>query len=346
MQNILIGNGLIIQFGGIDYLNNSIIKRSFSLLKDKNFPEVAMPRSIGEWVKGLNSILPEIYNGGLNEHTLLSGEPELLNEIKLRYNSDSKVEEIGLEDYFFLNHLFCRKHKIKGWERKEIYLKRFFLHGIYNKGKINKVHLKFPEKLKLFLNQYENIFTTNYDINLEFFLKKKINYLHGAFHILDDPYDPNSLRNKLFDAPLKAAPEILGYEYLFSNCVAHYLGSIKKSKSGGGLTANDGLKKILKKYNADPKYKATIDNMKNDKLSFGRKLYEAIMLMKKDQQIGYNENHSLVNLQNVEGSLSILGLSPYNDFHLFRLLNENNKIGKIIYYYFTSVALRKKSSLQ
>jgi len=91
-------------------------------------------------------------------------------------------------------------------------MKAKYLDAIFNEGKINQVYHTFPDKFKKDLSSYEMILTTNYDKNIESVTGKNVHYLHGAFHILSDLYNSESILNKVSEPALKAE---LIYAFIF-----------------------------------------------------------------------------------------------------------------------------------
>jgi hypothetical protein len=78
MNNIIIGNGIDIQFGGFDYTNKSIIERALSNLATENF-------SIEVWLYILYSTIPDFLKGDYDQFTALSYEKEELDNFKKNY---------------------------------------------------------------------------------------------------------------------------------------------------------------------------------------------------------------------------------------------------------------------
>jgi len=55
-----------------------------------------------------------------------------------------------------------------------------FIDSIYNNGKINSIYQHFPQRFIEFVNEFDCIFTTNYDKNIELATGREVLYLHGA----------------------------------------------------------------------------------------------------------------------------------------------------------------------
>jgi len=64
-----------------------------------------------------------------------------------------------------------------------------------------------------------------------------------------------------------------------------------------------------------------------------RRMREAIRLKSDDPDLEHREQYPAEGLQKVSGALTIVGLSPYNDNHVFDQLVANHEIASIRYYY-------------
>ncbi len=180
MNNIIIGNGIDIQFGGFEYTNKSIIERALLYLKTGDFSTDVYTKEIEIWIFTLPSVIPDIINGHYDQLAVLNDEKEELDTFKSIYSRNVSISDIGFEYYFLLNELYCRKNKITNPERYyfQEFLRRLFLDSIFYKGEINKLHLKFPINVVDYISSFDNIFTTNYDKNIELATGKNVLYLH------------------------------------------------------------------------------------------------------------------------------------------------------------------------
>ncbi len=108
-----------------------------------------------------------------------------------------------LEDYFLAFEIFNNGFKAEdGEEQSESYRKILFkllsqmiVDGICNDNAINDVYKNFYPGMSKYLSRFSNIFTTNYDYNLENVLgsSEKVCHLHGKFEKLAPEYDTASL---------------------------------------------------------------------------------------------------------------------------------------------------------
>ncbi|MFJ6411912.1 hypothetical protein ACIQLG_03865 [Terribacillus saccharophilus] len=340
MRNILIGNGVTIQFGGKDYLNDRIIKRAINNVNTKRFNPALYPREARDWIIMLHSQIPSVLNGKYDRYVIHSNEKRSLESFKYRYSNFNKskrngVHHVGFEDYFLLHHLAYNKTGRPDRYQATGGLKRFFIDSIYNSGKIQEVHTKYPSAFVSYLREFDIVFTTNYDQNIEKAAKREVKYLHGSFHQLDEVYDPDSFRNKLSDRPSDKTPVVPGFEHLYSNALTSYSGEDKMFTLNQGRSANSGIEKSLN-YIAANKEEGL--NMLEDWKKADNKLInrvaEMIELAQYDKEHLFKEYSAISELSECEGELVILGLSPNNDTHLFDIINQNSKLTHITFYYF------------
>ncbi|MDF1511259.1 hypothetical protein PZE06_24305 [Robertmurraya sp. DFI.2.37] len=339
MKNIIIGNGVTIQFGGKDYTNERIIKRAINNVNTKNFPSEIYPREVKDWLILLFSKIPNVINGEYDKCAYTEGMKTSLIHFKNRYkdvNKKTKVHEIGFEDYFLLHFLICYKESIINPERFNIKesLRAFFIDSIFYRGKIQKIHMQYPKKFVNFLEKFDNIFTTNYDCNIEEATGRSVNYLHGAFHHLADVYNPESFRNKLSDSPVKSTIIIDGYDHLYSEALTSYSGDDKKFNLDMGINANIAIDKFVKGLKDKPELRGEIDSWANSDNQILKNMQQSIQLKENDEELRFGENKSLYNISTLSGEVSVLGLSPYNDNHIFEAISNNFDINEINFYYY------------
>lgn len=337
MNNIIIGNGIDIQFGGFEYTNKSIIERALLYLKTGDFSIDVYTKEIEIWIYTLHSAIPDFINGHYDQLAVLNDEKEELDTFKSIYSKSVSISDIGFEYYFLLNELHCRKNKITNPERYyfQEFLRRLFLDSIFNKGKINKLHLKFPIKVVDYISSFDNIFTTNYDKNIELATGKKVLYLHGAFHVLDPVYDSNSFRNRLYDKPAEKTPVIKGYGHIFSNAITGSSGAFKLFAANQPELANSAIDKFAKGMQENPEIRIQMEEWKNSDNELVKKLYEAVKLKTQKPDLEFSIDYSVDKLKLVEGKITFIGLSPNNDSHIMKIIKENAKVDTIEFYYFS-----------
>ena len=213
-------------------------------------------------------------------------------------------------------------------------LRSLFLDSIYNSGKISTIYKSFPEGLRRYLSSFDNVFTTNYDDNIARFAGQNVNYLHGAFHVLDDIYNPESLRNKMPDCPVKNTTILPGYEHLYSNALTTFSGEMKKLSLDSHKNANLGLEKWVKAMDSNPKVAEDVESLMPSDNPVVIGIYNAIKAKRKNPDATFSEYYPITAFSEIEGDLHIVGFSPYNDSHIFDVINENKRLKRVRYYFF------------
>jgi hypothetical protein len=202
---------------------------------------------------------------------------------------------------------------------------------------IDSIYQHFPQRFIGFVNEFDCIFTTNYDKNIELATGRGVLYLHMAFHVLAPEYDPDGFRNQLSDRPVEKTPVIEGYEHVFSTALTGSSGAFKKFASDGQENANSAIIKFAEGYLNKPELRPQIDEWKNSDNQIVRNLYEGIMLKIDNPNLKISIDYALSRLASIEGDVIVIGLSPNNDTHLFSLLQKNKEINAIEYYYFDKI---------
>ncbi len=82
-------------------------------------------------------------------------------------------------------------------------MKVAYLYSIFNDGKLNQLYQDYPPAFTEYLMQFENIFTTNYDSNIESAIGKEIFHIHGQFDKKSEVYIADSFRNQLPNSPIR-----------------------------------------------------------------------------------------------------------------------------------------------
>lgn len=296
-KNLLVGNGINIQFGGIENYSNSAIMRrvikninsgKYNALTDNYLSPNDQLAILDKMVNIVDKIKAGYYTECADGLFMLME----LDRIRRTYPTKSTIESVFLEDYFLAFEIFNNKFREEDGDiQSELYRKVMFtflqqiiVDSIFYNGEINKAYINAPSGTKKFFEKFNNIFTTNYDYNIENILGRKdsVCHLHGEFNQLSSKYDTNSLYYKSHKKECDdlIVKKIHGMDHIYSNAVMSW--------------------SWLDKYG---------DLIEPD----ARKKEELFM--------------------SISGQVEILGLSPNNDEHLFLLLSQNTKVKSIVYYY-------------
>ena len=336
MKNLLVGNGINIQFGGYENTNEAIIVRGIKDLEKDNFPKHIILENTEDLVKLIGYLFMEfkyMMNDTYNRFTLSNEEQLCLDDMRKRYKNRKNLilSDIGFEDYYLIYDLFCHKNNIVNPEKFYIReaIKAFFIHSIFN-----EIYKNYPEKLKEFFESFNNIFTTNYDENLGRFTGKTIYYLHGAFHVMDYKYDKDSFRNMLTKKAIDDFNIDSNYYYLYSNVLTTYSGYSKKFSINQSQDANEAIKKMAEGYKNNIAIKKDVDSWKFTDNEIVKNMYDSIILKVNNEDLQFEEQYPINEFKSISGELKIVGLSPNNDTHIFEIINNNGTLKKVIYYYY------------
>lgn len=343
MKNLLIGNGINIQYGGYSYSNGAIILRTLKNLSDCNFPKHIVcnePILLKIYFAQLFNEAKMMIDGEYDIYTNSSVEKKSLDEFKKKYKSmgSLKISDIGFEDYYLIHDLFCHKNKIKNPEMFDIRngLSLSFLFSIYDDGRVSELYKKYTSEFIKWLNGFDNIYTTNYDKNIDNVVNCDVYHLHGDFYTMDELYLENSFRNLLPDSPIKDKIVDKNYSYLYSTAISTHSGDYKELMLKQKQLANDGFEKFAIGYVENKDIKNDIDSWENDNNKLVRNMYHAIKLKVEDPQISFKQQYPLNEFKDMSGELVILGLSPYNDNHIFEII-DNSAVTNCTFYYYDEV---------
>lgn len=341
MKNILVGNGINIQYDNTNYTTKNIVLRMLTDLDSEDYPcdyIVDDPMLLKSYMGKLFLAAREAIDGEFDRYATCTAERDGLKDFKERYNDKKKslrIADIGFEDYYLIHDLLCHKTGIHNPEQFTIreVLKMAYFHSIYNHGKLNLLYQQYDDELAAFLKTFDNIFTTNYDSNLESVTGKKIYHIHGQFDRLSETYNPSSFRNHLNDNPLEGIMNEPEYQYLHSTALSTYCGDYKKYQINQNTVANEAIEKMANGYQTIESVKKDVDSWEYVDNQLTVNLGQAIKLKVTNPDLHFQEDYSIKEFQEMTGELTIFGLSPYNDYHLFEIIN-NAALEKCIFYYY------------
>ena len=292
-RNLLVGNGINIQFGGIDIYSgfatmNRVVENikvgKYTALTENGLSVDEQYELLDRMVKVIDQIKAGKCRSKIDGLLMLME----LDRIKRTYPDTSSITSVFLEDYFLAFEIFNNRFKAKdGEEQNELYrkvvfalLRQMIVDGIYNDGAINEVHKNFYPGMNKYLNRFSNIFTTNYDYNLENSLGSadKVCHLHGEFGKLAPEYDVTSLYYATHKAECDRliSKKVPGMDHIYSDAIMSW----------------SWLDKYGELIEPDTKRKEEL-------------------------------------FKSIGGQLEIVGLAPANDEHLFLLISNNPKIRSI-----------------
>lgn len=280
----------------------------------------------------------DILDGEANIYANCSAERKALVNFKEKYGEKKKslrITDIGFEDYYLIHDLLCHKMVVGNPEQFVIReaMRMAYLHAIYNNGHLNLLHKKYSKSLVAYLQGFDNIFTTNYDSNIESCSGKEVYHIHGQFDKLSEVYNPSSFRNQLSDNPLDGIAYDEKYNYLHSTALSTYCGEYKQFHLNQYTLANEGIEKMAKGYVENEFERKDVDSWKDERNKLIVNMAEAIKLKVENPELRFQEDYHIDEFKSITGELSILGLSPYNDYHIFEII-DNSDLEKCIYFYY------------
>lgn len=342
MKNLLVGNGINCQFDKNSYTSKEIVLRILKNCTRSDFPKeiiVDAPFLLTDHLGQLYLQARTALAGKLDQYAISSEDKESLCAFKEKYTAKAKtllMTDICFEDYYLLHDLVCRASHIDNTDQviARESMRTAYLFAIYNDGKLNELYRQYPEHVVRFLNSHDIIFTTNYDSNIENATGRKVNHIHGQFDRLSDVYNVDSLRNKLPDSPMDGFTIDPHYFYLYSNAITTHCGSYKEFLISQTSTANLTIAKMAEAYNINSAIKAEVDTWLHNDNPIVKNLGYAITIKAAHPSECFSEQYDFDSFRKMEGNLDIVGLSPWNDFHIFRAI-DNAALSECIYYFFS-----------
>ncbi len=338
MKNLLLGNCINIQFGGIAYSSNFIMKRIKYRAKLDCYNELFGNKLTGnEIVNLLENFVEEankIREGEYDSFATDEDTIDALKDFKGRYNTTiENAHDIMLEDWFFVVHMFFSKNfdleenrqsAIQGFEH-------LILDAIFNSRNIQEIHseMKKYKKVRRFFKSFDNIYTLNYDNNIENLTEKEVYHLHGDFSVLANSENENNVLGYI----RKKAGETVAYEnmqHCFCNALLNYSGRLKYKVISDSHRLIQESEIFADRYANDETFKFQVERLKEEKPLE----YSMIMTKISHPELNMATEYYFDNFSKIEGELALIGMSPNNDAHIFDAILNNKKLSKVIFYYY------------
>lgn len=341
-KSILIGNGINIAFSqNDDYKNFKIIERLTKYLDTERYSDVFNNSIESKEIKQLLEALNDFFKNmlrGLSALKLTEDEEEMrtLIDIARRYNQKpQELINVGIEDYFFVMKLVYNKVGDSEFTPiNSLYdgLKMLFLDSIYNDGAIEELHSKMGCYSKE-LQRYNEIFTVNYDTNIDKLTDKEVHHLHGSFDVLDDTYRVETV-NGLLASFKDSPPRIIETKsHLYCNAIMAYSGKRKKELMDLYSNANMALDNLVARLDDpnDIEAKEWFKKIEKSSEPKDRNMYISVKAKQANSNLR-NTEYPINIFKNISGELHVLGMSPNNDSHIFEMINSNSNIKRVIYF--------------
>lgn len=336
MKSVLLGNGINMQFGGKAYASEFIMERikykaiygEYKQLFKGSLDGEDILNILNGFVEYTNDILDNKYDDYVEEEDLI-----VLNDFKNRYKKINEPHELMLEDWLFILHMFflINPDLTDDIDSAKQGFSQLILDSIYNYAEIQKLYTKMPSKVKKFFKNFENIFTLNYDNNLERLTRNPVYHLHGDFSVLADSENINNVTGFIREKESKRVV-IKGLEHCYCNALLDYSGKLK-------------LEKAKKNHDIIIKTNKLLEQHHNNKEEFEKNLlkikevnfdgYKRITTKIENPNLQIASEYYFNKFEDIEDELYIIGMSPNNDGHIFNIINSNKKLKKIYFYYYS-----------
>lgn len=342
-NSVLIGNGFDIQVGGDDYLNKWIIVRLLAKAKMGKYDilfsnsQDGKPLITGDEIIDLFSNMVEIANKAQNkEYKGLSetyGDKDLIAALKdFEDNHPCKIrsiEEIGMEDWLliFLLYLIEQNDILDQYELIKQGFERMIFDAIYCEGNILKLHSKMNKLSKRYFSKFDNIFTLNYDDTIEKSTNCTVFYLHGNFKTKSPSEDPQNALGYLRIQKEENVWFPPQFEHCNCSAILDFSGKRKYNYATGMTKAYlefESLKEVVK--NNETELKNILEKLPVEQ-------HELVNIgLEKNLHLGLN--YHFQDFEQMTGTLSIIGLAPQNDSHIFSCISKSNIDNVVFYHYF------------
>lgn len=352
LKNLLVGNGINIQFDNENYTTKSIVSRVLRNCDRDDFPThiiVDYPYLMKNYIGRLFLEARKALQGEYDRFVNCKAEEKSLNSFKEQYKdklATLRIMDIGFEDYYLIHDLVCHKTQTGNPDQYHVReaMRIAYLYSIYNDGELDNLHTKYPESLINYLKNFDSIFTTNYDSNIDAVVDIPVYHIHGWFKQLEAVYDINSYRNQLPDAPVNNIQVDDEFYYLYSNALTTHCGAYKEFQLQQYGLANDAVSKLAKAYVCNSIVKHDVDLWLSCDNKITSNMGYAVKLKVENPEIKFEDNYHFDKLVSITGDLEILGLSPWNDFHIFEAIDKS-ELQECIYYYFSEEQCKKVKAL-
>lgn len=330
---VLVGNGININFGGNAYSNSYIIKRIIFNARAHRYDPLFAGKVSGKEISQLFHDLAQRANeirAGQYGDVISAEDTRALESFKSRYNWEiANYYEIGLEDWLFILKVFYCKFADSNlsWSAAKQGFEHMMLDAIYNDGELNKIYTKMGKQVKKFFMQFDTIFTLNYDCNLEYLTGKNVYHLHGAFNVPANSENPDTVQGYIRREKGEGVT-VRGFEHCYCNALLDYEGENKYRIAEAFEKAESEISTIM----------AT-----GTEKQVPQVIAEWVQVKREHSSLTFGTNYHFNELAELAGELHIIGLSPNNDSHIFKLI-EKSAVERIVYYYYSDSDKEIKST--
>lgn len=325
MKTILIGNGFNIQFSGRTYTSELILQRMKARARtdiyDELFDNSISGKEILDVLDGMVNEANKILNKEYDAFITDEDEKIAVDDFKNRYTYINKPEDIMMEDWFLVTYIHT---KVYGDDKNtqdsvKVAFHRMFLDAIYNEGLIQELYKFMGKSTKRYLQEYDSIFTVNYDNNIEQLTKRKVYHLHGSFDELQPSENDTYVLGYLYKQKGECTL-VKGFEHCYCNALLEYSGKKKIQQA-------ELFHQMIVQFDYFSKV-GSLPPLLNENEEFASLAFD-------HPELKVAPEYHFEDFKNIEDELVIVGLSPNNDDHILDCIKKNDKLKKIIFYYYS-----------
>lgn len=338
MKSLLLGNGINIQFGGMAYTSRFIIKRiKYNALiggYDKIFGGEEFKKIIPSILEGFTDTAKNMIHGKYDDIVVDEEEIYALNDFKDRYkNGIEYFHDIMLEDWFLVILMFFCDNKDLEPQKKCIIqgFECMVLDAIYNEEHIQDIYKNMEKNkaVKRFFKSFNNIFTLNYDNNIEKLIGKEVYHLHGDFSVLNNSENKGNILGFIRHNN-NSTVYIEDKKHCYCTALLNYSGRLKRKTIEDSHNLIISSEHFVEQFKVNKEFRNDIEKLKMTNIDS----YNMLMTKIEHPKLNMATEYHFHTLEEIEGELNIIGMSPNNDGHIFDTILKNKKIDKIKFYYF------------
>lgn len=131
---------------------------------------------------------------------------------------------------------------------------------------------------------------------------------------------------------------------MYSNALSTHCGEYKEFQVKQYSLANSAMEKLADAYLKDQRVRTDVDNWTKAENTITANMGYAVQMKAKHPELTFTDDYHFEKLSQITGELVILGLSPWNDFHIFETINKS-QIDSCTFYYFSEDQCQKVASL-
>lgn len=321
MRTLLVGNGVNIQFGGKAYTSQFIVERmkcnAIIQKYDALFENTISGEELYQLFQDFVVIVRRILVGECDGFDMDEDLREALDDFKHRYDKVTYPHDIMLEDWLFVLKMYALLYDAEeDREKSEVGFKRLFLDAIYNDGKIQNIYQNMGKKVCRFFKGFDEIYTVNYDTNLEKATSKQVYHLHGTFTELQASENPEYVLGYQKCQTGESAV-IPSFEHSFCNALLSYSGKLKYKEA-----------MMMHRLNMESENISLLQVLHISQ----EQLRKALITHKLHPELKMAPEYYFDLFEKINGELCIVGMSPNNDQHIIDIIRHNPKITKIEFY--------------